>query len=210
MPGDLLKLELLFPLQPEELRFRVFHGSTASAESQCTRCCSVCPDSHMSFVTELRIVLTKPRAPLAQRTMLHSDTSLFNGTTFHVDDHVGRVCRPPRVPPDVEHRVLWEAPPGLVSGRAAWRPNSATARSAGRGSATQASPVSLCVTQRFCTTASLWYPAPSLAFWTSSRLSFSFCVSHSRSSPLPAMMNTSPRTTLSRPPPQGSPLREFW
>ena len=60
----------------------------------------------MSFVTELRIVLAKPRAPLAQRTMLHFDTSLFNGTTFRDRDHVGRVCRPRRVPPDVEYRVF--------------------------------------------------------------------------------------------------------
>ena len=75
--------------------------------------------------------------------------------------------------------------------RSAWRrlgSSVATANSACRGSASHVNTESLYVTQRFNTVVDLSCPRPKRAFCTSSSFSFSFCDSHSRSSPDPAMM----------------------
>ena len=83
-------------------------------------------------------------------------------------------------------------------GLAACSPSSAAASSACRGPASHASPEPLYVTQRFDTVASLSQPGPSLAFCTNSSFSFSFYDNQSRSSPSPATMKSSPRTTMSK------------
>ena len=59
-------------------------------------------------------------------------------------------------------------------------------------------PDSLYVTQRFNTAASLSYPGPNIALCTSSSFSFSFFDDQSKSSQDPAMMKSSPCTTISK------------
>ena len=58
--------------------------------------------------------------------------------------------------------------------------------------------MSLYITQWFTTICSLSYPGAHLAFCTSSRLSLAFCDILSRSSPHPATMQSSSRTTMSK------------
>ena len=74
--------------------------------------------------------------------------------------------------------------------RSAWRrlgSSVATANSTCRGSASHVKPESLYVTQRFNTVVDLSCPRPMRAFCTRSSFSFSFCDSHSRSSPDPRL-----------------------
>ena len=88
------------------------------------------------------------------------------------------------------------APPGLVFGRAARSPSSATASSAWRGSAFDVNPESLYVTQRFKTVASLSVVARFQILLSAHSLSFSD--GQSRSSLHPARMKSSPCTTMSK------------
>ena len=82
--------------------------ATPIAESQPWCCCGTLSRFAREPRPSSRIVLASPVASLAQRTMLwHSNSALLSDTTFGVDDHVAKVCRPIRkLPPDVDRRVL--------------------------------------------------------------------------------------------------------
>ena len=101
---DLLDPELLvlfFLMQPEVFRLHVFHGAAPAAESQSACCCSICPDSYVSIVSQLSWSVGQPGG--FTRTAYHAKVLRLRAAQWH-----RLLCRRPtrKHPPDVERLVF--------------------------------------------------------------------------------------------------------
>ena len=85
----------LFLLQPKVLCLHVFYGAAPAAESQPSCCCSVCPDPHVSLVSQFSYRVGQPDG--LTRTAYHACCRTLIPRCsvtplFCVDDQVAKVC----------------------------------------------------------------------------------------------------------------------